>query len=103
MVSSIGGDRSSAPDVLSGIPVAPPIGRMVHRNTKGLDLPIAGEPEHRIETASPARQVALLADDYVGMSPTMQVRVGDEVRRGQVLFEDKKTPGSDSPPRARAG
>ena len=93
MVSSIGGDRSSAPDVLSGIPVALPIGRMVHRNTKGLDLPIAGEPEHRIETASPARQVALLADDYVGMSPTMQVRVGDEVRRGQVLFEDKKTPG----------
>ena len=70
-----------------------PIGRMLHRNTKGLDLPIAGEPEHRIETASPAHQVALLAADYPGMSPTMHVQVGDEVRRGQLLFEDKKTSG----------
>ncbi len=73
--------------------MAPPIGRMLHRNSKGLDLPIAGEPEHRIETASPARQVALLAADYPGMSPTMHVRVGDEVSRGQLLFEDKKTAG----------
>ena len=73
--------------------MAPPIGRMLHRNSKGLDLPIAGEPEHRIETASPAHQVALLAADYPGMSPTMHVRVGDEVSRGQLLFEDKKTAG----------
>ncbi len=71
----------------------PPIGRMLHRNSKGLDLPIAGEPEHRIETASPAHQVALLAADYPGMSPTMHVQVGDEVSRGQLLFEDKKTSG----------
>ena len=66
---------------------------MVHKNTKGLDLPIVGEPEHQVETAPLPRRVALLAEDYVGMSPTMQVRVGDEVRRGQLLFEDKKTPG----------
>ena len=66
---------------------------MLHRNSKGLDLPIAGEPEHRIETAAPAHQVALLAADYPGMSPTMHVRVGDEVSRGQLLFEDKKTAG----------
>ena len=73
--------------------MGPPIGRMLHKNSKGLDLPIAGEPEHRIETASPAHQVALLAADYPGMSPTMHVRVGDEVSRGQLLFEDKKTAG----------
>ena len=73
--------------------MAPPIGRMLHKNTKGLDLPIAGEPEHRIDAASPAHRVALLAADYPGMRPTMQVRVGDEVRRGQLLFEDKKTSG----------
>ena len=73
--------------------MAPPLGPMLHRNTKGLDLPIAGEPEHRIETASPVHQVALLAADYPGMRPTMHVRVGDEVRRGQLLFEDKKTSG----------
>ena len=86
-------DRSTAPQAGPDSPVDPPIGRMLHRNSKGLDLPIAGEPEHRIETASPAHQVALLAADYPGMSPTMHVQVGDEVSRGQLLFEDKKTSG----------
>lgn len=66
---------------------------MIHSNTKGLDLPISGEPEQRIETAPQSSQVALIADDYVGMSPTMFARVGDEVVRGQLLFEDKKTLG----------
>lgn len=40
----------------------------------------------------PAR-VALLGADYPGMRPTMRVREGDSVSRGDVLFEDKKTPG----------
>ena len=66
----------------------------LHRIKKGLDLPIAGEPDQRLihQAEQPAR-VALLADDYVGMKPTMHVSAGDDVRRGQVLFEDKKTPG----------
>ncbi len=64
----------------------------LHRIKKGLDLPIAGEPEQRIDDARQPSKVALLADDYVGMRPTMHVRVGDDVRRGQLLFEDKKTP-----------
>ncbi len=65
----------------------------LHRIKKGLDLPIAGEPQQRIHQAAQPTRVALLADDYVGMKPTMHVSVGDDVRRGQVLFEDKKTPG----------
>lgn len=65
----------------------------LHRIKKGLDLPIAGEPEQRIHQAAQPTRVALLADDYVGMKPTMHVSVGDDVRRGQVLFDDKKTPG----------
>lgn len=60
---------------------------------KGLDLPIAGEPEQKIDAAPAPRRVALLADDYVGMKPTMYVREGDQVQRGQLLFDDKKTPG----------
>jgi Na+-transporting NADH:ubiquinone oxidoreductase subunit A len=36
--------------------------------------------------------VALLADDYPGMKPGMHVQVGDAVRLGQSLFEDKKDP-----------
>jgi Na+-transporting NADH:ubiquinone oxidoreductase subunit A len=59
----------------------------------GLDLPITGEPEQKIDAAATPRRVALLADDYIGMKPTMYVRPGDQVQRGQLLFDDKKTPG----------
>ena len=60
---------------------------------RGLTLPINGEPDQtRIDTKSTTR-VALLGDDYVGMKPTMLVAEGDRVRRGQPVFEDKKTPG----------
>jgi Na+-transporting NADH:ubiquinone oxidoreductase subunit A len=60
---------------------------------KGLDLPILGNPDQRIEVAKPVERVALLGDDYVGMKPTMLVAEGDRVKQGQPLFEDKKTPG----------
>jgi Na+-transporting NADH:ubiquinone oxidoreductase subunit A len=60
---------------------------------KGLDLPLAGVPASQLETAPAPRSVALLGPDYVGMRPTMRVQEGDTVRLGQVLFEDKKTPG----------
>ncbi|WP_136067074.1 Na(+)-translocating NADH-quinone reductase subunit A [Modicisalibacter radicis] len=60
---------------------------------RGLDLPIAGTPEQRIEDARPVRHVAVLGSDYVGMKPTMEVREGDRVKLGQLLFTDKKIPG----------
>ncbi|RKF15633.1 Na(+)-translocating NADH-quinone reductase subunit A [Alginatibacterium sediminis] len=59
----------------------------------GLDLPIAGRPEQRIEDAAAITRVAVLGEEFVGMRPTMKVRVGEQVSKGQVLFEDKKTPG----------
>ena len=65
----------------------------VHRIRKGLDLPISGQPEPTIHAAPVPGAVALLGADYVGMKPKMHVQVGDVVRRGQVLFEDKKIPG----------
>lgn len=65
----------------------------LHRIKRGLDIPIVGTPEQRIEDASAPGQVALLGADYPGMKPTMHVNVGDKVRRGQLLFEDKKLPG----------
>ncbi len=61
--------------------------------TKGLDLPIAGTPPQTILPAPVIRTVGIVADDYHGMKPTMQVAEGDTVRLGQWLFEDKKTPG----------
>jgi Na+-transporting NADH:ubiquinone oxidoreductase subunit A len=63
------------------------------RIKKGLDIPIAGEPEQKIDQKPRASRVALVAGDYVDMKPTMEVREGDAVRRGQLLFTDKKTPG----------
>ncbi len=60
---------------------------------KGLDLPIAGDPRQVVEDAPQPSRVALIADDYVGMKPTMHVQQGDKVHRGELLFEDKKTPG----------
>lgn len=65
-----------------------------HAIKKGLDLPIAGEPVQKIEPAAVVSRVALMADDYLGMRPTMFVQVGSAVKRGQALFEDKKRPGT---------
>lgn len=61
---------------------------------RGLDLPIEGEPsQSTIDDAPPVTQVALVADDYVGMKPTLEVQEGDRVKLGQLLFTDKKTEG----------
>lgn len=60
---------------------------------KGLDLPIAGKPAQVIHNANSVNEVALLGEEYVGMRPSMKVREGDVVKKGQVLFEDKKNPG----------
>lgn len=66
---------------------------MVHNIKRGLDLPISGQPEQRIDQAPPIETVALIGDDYVGMKPTMLVGIGDRVAAGQPLFECKKTEG----------
>ncbi|MBV2264969.1 MAG: Na(+)-translocating NADH-quinone reductase subunit A [Thauera sp.] len=63
------------------------------RIKRGLDLPITGAPEQRIEAGRPVRSVAVIGFDHHGMKPTMAVQVGDRVKLGQVLFSDKKTPG----------
>lgn len=60
---------------------------------KGLNLPINGKPDQKVYATGPVRRVALVAEDYVGMKPRMCVNVGDVVKRGQILFEDKKIPG----------
>lgn len=65
----------------------------LHRIQRGLRLPLVGEPEQQIHNADSPRRVALLGGDYVGLRPTMRVNVGDTVRRGQLLFEDKKMDG----------
>ena len=60
---------------------------------KGLDLPIKGAPEQKISDGNTATRVAILGEEYVGMRPTMHIQTGDRVKKGQILFEDKKNPG----------
>jgi Na+-transporting NADH:ubiquinone oxidoreductase subunit A len=67
----------------------------VHTITKGLDLPINGAPEQKLSSSSATTSstVAILAADYPGMKPRMAVKVGDKVKRGQLLFDDRKAEG----------
>lgn len=60
---------------------------------KGLDVPISGAPQQTIEDGKAVKSVAILGEEYVGMRPTMHVQVEDRVKKGQVLFADKKNPG----------
>ena len=60
---------------------------------KGLELPLRGRPDKRIDSGNPVETVAVLGSDYLGLKPTMLVQVGDAVKCGTPLFEDKKNPG----------
>ena len=60
---------------------------------KGLNLPISGAPRQEISEGRSVRSVALVGYDYHGMKPTMLVREGDSVKKGQAVFSAKKHPG----------
>lgn len=60
---------------------------------KGVNIPLSGQPEQKIEAGRACRSVALLGSDYIGMKPTMEVNEGDFVKTGQLLFTDKKNEG----------
>ena len=64
-----------------------------HHIKVGLDLPITGDPTQEIGDAPKVATVAIVAADYLGMRPAMEVKVGDVVKRGQLVFEDRKTEG----------
>lgn len=60
---------------------------------RGLDLPIDGKPGLEIKEPINTTKVAVIGTDFPGLRPSMQVEVGDSVKKGQILFEDKKNPG----------
>lgn len=45
-----------------------------------------------IDAGPRVTRVALLANDFPGLKPTLAVQAGDRVLRGEVLFHDKKRP-----------
>lgn len=65
----------------------------LHQSSKGLDLPISGEPKQEISEGRPVTRVAIMADDFPGMKPRFLAKEGDVVTRGQPIFEDRKLPG----------
>jgi len=64
-----------------------------HVIRKGLDLPISGAPNANIENGPAIGSVAVLGRDYPNMKPRVLVAEGDQVKRGQALFEDRKSEG----------
>ena len=65
----------------------------VHKISKGLNVPIAGEPTQQVDGVKTVSKVAVVAADFPTMKPKMMVSVGDTVKCGQALFEDRKKPG----------
>ncbi|MGI9451706.1 MAG: NADH:ubiquinone reductase (Na(+)-transporting) subunit A, partial [Geminicoccaceae bacterium] len=57
---------------------------------KGLDLPITGAPELRIEDGPAVETCAVIGIDYIGLKPKMMVEEGQTVSLGQPLFADKR-------------
>lgn len=65
----------------------------VIRVREGLDVPLAGAPRLELRAAPAPSHVALLGADTVGLRARPLVEVGDAVKRGTPLFEDRKNPG----------
>ncbi len=59
---------------------------------KGLDLPIEGAPEQKIQPGPEFSTVAVLGRDFVGLKPKMLVQEGEEVQRGAPMFCHKDAP-----------
>jgi Na+-transporting NADH:ubiquinone oxidoreductase subunit A len=64
---------------------------MLIKISKGLDIPIAGEPEQRIHDAPTVQHVAVLGQDQRGAkrAPSVLVKEGDRVKLGQPLMRGK--------------
>lgn len=65
----------------------------LHKINKGLDLPITGTPAQSIQAGAAVSRVAVINDDYPFMKPRMRVQVGDQVKLGEAIFDDRKTEG----------
>jgi len=66
---------------------------MNFRIDKGLDIPVMGAPEQKIDEGRRTETVALLGRDHIGLRPVLKVSEGDRVRIGQPLFVERKHPG----------
>ncbi|MFC6276575.1 Na(+)-translocating NADH-quinone reductase subunit A [Psittacicella hinzii] len=59
---------------------------------KGFDLPLAGSPNQVIHDDVTVNEVAIVGASFNNLKPTLKVREGDTVEKGQVVLVDKKHP-----------
>ncbi len=59
---------------------------------KGLDIPVKGAAELRIEKSIVSDVVSVKPTDFKNLTPKLLVREGDDVKAGTILFADKYHP-----------
>lgn len=59
---------------------------------KGFDVRITGEPSREVETLGKPNRVAILPARIPFVKPRLKVKVGDQVKIGTPIFEDKRNP-----------
>ncbi len=59
---------------------------------KGLNIPLVGQPEKVLIRADMAETYAVKPSDFPGLTPKLNVQVGDKVKAGNPLFHDKYRP-----------
>ena len=59
---------------------------------KGYDLKIVGKPSREVEVLEQPDKVAVLPEKIPFIKPRLTIKVGDTVKVGSTLFEDKRNP-----------
>jgi Na+-transporting NADH:ubiquinone oxidoreductase subunit A len=57
---------------------------------KGFDVKVEGKPSSDIEEYAGQQLFAVYPSEFEGLKPRLKVKAGDSVKRGDVLFENKK-------------
>jgi Na+-transporting NADH:ubiquinone oxidoreductase subunit A len=57
---------------------------------KGFDINVLGNPETVVEDYPPPPLFAVYPSEFEGIKPRLKVAAGDSVKRGDILFENKK-------------
>ncbi len=57
---------------------------------KGFDVKVLGKPKAEIEEYANQQLFAVYPSEFEGIKPRLKVQAGDTVKRGDVLFENKK-------------
>jgi Na+-transporting NADH:ubiquinone oxidoreductase subunit A len=57
---------------------------------KGFDVKVEGKPSSDIEDYAGQQLFAVYPSEFEGLKPRLKVKAGDSVKRGDVLFENKK-------------